>query len=71
MPLQSRAARLGMRPKRRRNGKRGRRALIRLRHQLAATRFVRWAQNGQLHLRHPLTPWRDPLWHAWHALGCP
>ena len=60
-------------PRRVRRGKRGRRALIRLRHTLAAEKFVRWAFQTN-NLPPPELegrPWRMPEWHQWHALGCP
>lgn len=56
-------------------GKRKRRALIRLRHALAAEKFIRWVDssmggswdltNYKPHNIYPLA------WHQWHALGCP
>ena len=73
MPPHSRAARLGMRPKRQRNGKRTRRAVIRLRHALAREKFIRWAvaRAALPPARFESRPWRTPEWHLWHARGCP
>jgi hypothetical protein len=71
----SRAARLGMRPKRQRNGKRGRRALIRLRHALAREKFLRWLghNRGISYICHetPRRVWKTDAWHEWHRLECP
>jgi hypothetical protein len=55
-----------------RNGKRTRRALIRLRHVAAEKRFIRWAYRTN-NLPPPELegrPWRTPEWHQWHKLGC-
>lgn len=53
-------------------GKRRRRALIRLRHALAAEKFNRWFTNGmRLGIRTPPHKAHPQAWHAWHALGCP
>lgn len=49
-------------------GKRTRRAMIRLRHALAAEAFSRWAGCAKItkpRKRFPHT------WHRWHELGCP
>jgi hypothetical protein len=53
-------------------GKRTRRAVIRLRHNVARERFIRWGfQTNNLPADYRVPPWRDPLWHLWHALGRP
>lgn len=59
-------------PPRVRMGKRGRRALIRLRHMLAAEKFRRWLDE-KLHVEVRLLERkrRERLWHLWHAFGCP
>lgn len=57
------------------NGKRNRRAYIRLRHNVAAQRFIRWLGikdglqlTGDFYKPHK---YEAVLWHEWHALGCP
>jgi hypothetical protein len=49
-----------------------RRALIRLRHALAAEKFSRWLERSHRYSlqreAHKVWP-RE--WHQWHALGCP
>jgi hypothetical protein len=53
-------------------GKRTRRAVIRLRHNVARERFIRWGvQTNNLPADYRVPHWRDPLWHLWHALGQP
>ena len=54
-------------------GKRQRRAVIRVRHVVAAVKFIRWAHKTN-RLPAPTLgdrPWRTSEWHQWHALGCP
>lgn len=59
-------------PKKATNGKRTRRAVIRLRHALAAEKFVRWLDRQYKYAlqneAHKVWPCE---WHQWHALGCP
>lgn len=57
----------------RRQGKRTRRAVIRLRHALAAEKFIRWLDrakglSGDFYKPHRM---EARNWHEWHALGCP
>jgi len=56
-----------------RNGKRGRRAIVRLRHALACEMFIRWAvaHAALPPVEFESRPWRTPEWHVWHARGCP
>jgi hypothetical protein len=53
-------------------GKRTRRALIRLRHNVSRQRFIRWATRitGPVD-EHKVHKYCPRLWHQWHALGCP
>lgn len=60
-------------PKKVRGGKRGHRALTRLRHAATSQCFIRWAyQTNNLP---PASlegrPWRTREWHQWHELGRP
>lgn len=55
----------------RRQGKRTRRAVIRLRHALAAEKFIRWGYQTNCLPPHGVPHWCCPEWHQWHALGCP
>jgi hypothetical protein len=71
-PLQTKAQRLGARKLRVRNGKRTRRALVRMRHVKARDAFFRWArQTDNLLATRMKTFWRSIAWHEWHLRGCP
>lgn len=58
-------------PKPRGSGKRTRRALIRLRHALAADKFIRWGLRCNALPPAGVPFYRCLEWHQWHTRGCP